>query len=279
MADVTQPDVGGAIDGRGSRLVGLTALVTGAGGSGEILGCGQAIAQLFAAQGATVGVLDIEPERVKHTTDLIDAAGGRPFPLIADITDEAAVGTAVEALAREAAGIDIVVNNAAITGGAEPVLGTAVSAWERTVSVNVTGAMLVSRTAHPYLAMSPTASIVNISSVAANRGGGVGAYAASKGAIQSMTKDLAYAWGPSGIRINCIAPGYIHATMSGRMTETARLQREEGTLLGTEGGAWDIAWAALFLASPESRWLTGVILPVDGGASATTAVAMARRAT
>jgi NAD(P)-dependent dehydrogenase (short-subunit alcohol dehydrogenase family) len=269
--------VGGVVPGQGARLQGCTALVTGAGGSAAILGGGEAIARLFAAQGATVGVLDVDADRVKHTAARIGAEGGTAVPLVADIADEASVREAVSQLVKETERLDIVVNNAAVTGGAQSVIDIQLDAWENTVRVNLSGTMLVSRTAYPHLVASDAPSIVNVSSVAANRGGGVGAYAASKGAIQSLTVDLAFSWGQQGIRVNCVAPGYIHATMSGQMSEEARQIRKDGTLLCAEGGAWEIAWAALFLASPESRWITGVVLPVDGGASATTAVAVGRR--
>jgi NAD(P)-dependent dehydrogenase (short-subunit alcohol dehydrogenase family) len=279
--DESQP--AGDIPGRalrGNRLAGRVALVTGAGGSHDtVLGCGAATAMLFAAQGAIVGLLDVSADRLAVTAEAIEAAGGAAVPLAADITDEPAVRAALDKLASEAGRLDVVVNNAAITGGVERILTTPLESWERTLKVNLTGAMLVSRSAHPYLVRSGGGSIVNVSSVAANRGVGVGAYAASKGALQSLTADLAFSWGQDGIRVNCIAPGHIFATLSGRMTDEARQTRRDATMLGTEGGAWDVAWAALFLASEESRWITAAVLPVDGGATATTAVAIGRRGT
>jgi NAD(P)-dependent dehydrogenase (short-subunit alcohol dehydrogenase family) len=268
----------GSVDGHGTRLAGRVALVTGAAGNDTVLGCGAAIARLFAAQGAFVGVLDTSEEGVAHTVEKIKSAGGKAVGLVADITDEPAVQLAVKKLADNLDRLDVVVNNAAITSRVEPVLTTSLDSWNRTLEVNATGPMLVSRTAHPYLARSDDGSIVNISSLAANRGLGHGAYAVSKGAVQALTIDLAFSWGLDGIRVNCVAPGHLYATMSVNMPDSVRESRRQGTLLGTEGGGWDIAWSALFLASPEARWITVVTLPVDGGATMSTAVALERRA-
>ena len=108
-------------------------------------------------------------------------------------------------------------------------------------------------------------SIINISSIAASRGHGSGAYAASKAAMLGLTRDWAYVHGRDGIRVNCILPGHVYTPMGSQGGPELREDRRRAGLLATEGVAWDIAWPAVFLASDESRWITGVELPVDAG--------------
>ncbi|WP_433632446.1 SDR family NAD(P)-dependent oxidoreductase [Nocardia sp. CA-120079] len=270
MDAATTPEPGGYADGRGTRLAGMAALVAGAGSSGDFLGTGAASASLFAAQGAVTGVLDASPGRAAATCDLITRQGGTAIALTADITDEKAVHKAVERFASEAGRIDVVMNNA----------GIAVGEWDRVFAVNTKGTALVSEAAHRYLAKSPMASVINVSSIAALRGFGGGAYAASKGAVLSMTTDYAYRWGPDGIRVNCLVPGHLYTPMGDQGSDTgARNVRRKANLLGTEGNAWDLAWAALFLAGPESRWITGTVLPVDAGTTMATGLGMLGRLT
>ena len=274
----TAVSVGGHVDGHGRRLTDQVALVTGAGSSGGFLGTGAATSLLLAAQGATVGVLDTSRARAEHTSSLIEAEGGRPVTLVADLTDEAAVRAAVDALAEEAGRLDVVVNNAAISGGA-PVETARTADWDRVFAVNTRGTMLVCRAAAPHLRRSGGGSIVNVASVAALRGFGSGAYGASKGAVLSLTTDLAYSLGRDGIRVNCVVPGHLHTPMGDQGGERGRELRRRANLLGTEGDAWDVAWTVLFLAGPESRWITAATLPVDAGTTAATGLGMSARMT
>ncbi|WP_030946173.1 SDR family NAD(P)-dependent oxidoreductase [Streptomyces sp. NRRL S-646] len=267
------PRAGGHLDGHGERLSSRTALVTGAGSAGDLPGTGAATALLFAAQGATVGVLDADAGRAEHTRALVEKDGGRAIALTADLTDEDAVRKAVDRLAEHTGRLDAVVNNAGVSGDDGTRAG-----WDRVFAVNVTGAMLVARAAHPHLVRAG-GTVVNVSSVAALRGFGSGAYGASKGALQSLTTDLAYAWGPDGVRVNCLVPGHLYTPMGDHGGDEGRELRRRANLLGTEGTAWDLAWAALFLAGPESRWITGAILPVDAGTTTATVLAMLPRIT
>ena len=269
---------GGHLDGRGTRLAGTAALVTGAGSAGNFLGTGAATALLLAAQGAAVGILDTDTERAEHTRALIEKDGGQAFALPADLTDETAVRTAVDELAARAGRLDIVVNNAGISGEGG-VSAVTRAGWEHVFAVNVTGAMLVARAAHPHLVRAGGGSVVNVSSIAALRGFGSGAYGASKGALQSLTTDLAHDWGPDGIRVNCLVPGHLYTPMGDHGGESGRELRRRANLLGTEGTAWDLAWAALFLAGPESRWITGAVLPVDAGTTTATVLGLLSRVT
>ena len=268
--------VGGHADGRGTRLAGRVVLVTGAGSTGGFLGTGAASALLMAAQGATVGVLDASKQRAEHTSALIESEGGRAVALVADLTDEAAVRSAVDALAERTGRLDIVVNNAAITGGA-PVETAETADWDRVFAVNTRGTMLVCRAATAHLRRSGGGSIINVASVAALRGFGSGAYGASKGAVLSLTTDLAYSLGRDGIRVNCVVPGHLYTPMGDQGGEQGRELRKRANLLGTEGDAWDVAWTVLFLAGPESRWITAATLPVDAGATSATGLAMLER--
>ncbi|KPI08904.1 3-oxoacyl-(acyl-carrier-protein) reductase [Actinobacteria bacterium OK074] len=275
-ADPDTPPVGGYTNGRGDRMRGRVALVTGAGSAGDYLGTGAATALLLAAQGATVGILDADPERAEHTRDRIEQVGGKAVVLTADLADEDAVRAAVDELAVRTGRLDAVVNNAGISGEGG-IAATTRAGWDRVFAVNVTGAMLVARAAHPHLVRAGGGSIVNVSSVAALRGFGSGAYGASKGALQSLTTDLAYAWGGAGIRVNCLVPGHLYTPMGDHGGEAGREARRRANLLGTEGTAWDLAWAALFLAGPESRWITAAILPVDAGTTTATVLGMLPR--
>ena len=269
-------EVGGYVDGNGTRMAGKAALVTGAGSRGDFLGTGATTALLLAAQGATVGVLDIDADRAHHTRQLIEDRGGHAHALTADITDERAAGDAVDAFANRAKAVHAVVNNAGISGEGDLTVTSRVG-WDRVFALNVTGAMQVARSAHPHLTRAGGGSIVNISSIAALRGFGSGAYGASKGALQSLTTDLAYAWGPDRIRVNCLVPGHLHTPIGDHGGEEGRRMRRAANLLGVEGTAWDLAWAVLFLAGPESRWITGTVLPVDAGTTTATVLGMLPR--
>lgn len=266
--------VGGYLDGHGTRMRDTAALVTGAGSSGDFLGTGAATALLLAAQGATVGLLDVSEERAGHTRKLIEDAGGKAVTLVADLTDEDAVRAAVDTFAATAGRLDAVVNNAAVN----PVDDSRAD-WDRVFAVNVTAPMLVARAAHPHLVRSGGGAVVNISSIAGMRGFGTGSYGASKGALQSLTVDLAYSWGPDNIRVNCLVPGHLYTPMGSQGGAGGRELRRKANYLGREGTAWDLAWAALFMAGPESRWITGTVVPVDAGTTASTGLGMLARLT
>jgi len=142
--------------------------------------------------------------------------------------------------------------------------------WDRVMAVNVKSMLQMARACLPAMIRQGRGSIVNVSSIAGLEGGHPNlAYATSKGAVVQLTRALAADHGRDGVRVNCIAPGLVHTPMvAGDMTPEARDHRRRQSLLQTEGTAWDVACAAVFFASAESSWITGVVLPVDGGASA-----------
>jgi NAD(P)-dependent dehydrogenase (short-subunit alcohol dehydrogenase family) len=261
----------------GRRLGGKRAFVTGAGTTpdGELLGIGEAIAVLFAAQGARVAVADIARERADATLRMIDEAGGDGVVTVGDLTqledNERCVAEAVDAFG----GLDVVVNCAGLAGGGRSPVDVELDAWAAVMAVNLHAAFLTARHTIPHLQAAGGGSIVNIGSVAATLGSGSGAYAASKAALGALTRDWAYVHGRENIRANCLVVGHVYTPMASRSGHARRDRRRAG-LLATEGVAWDVAWPAVFLASDESQWITGVELPVDAGTSSTGALAMSR---
>ncbi len=131
----------------------------------------------------------------------------------------------------------------------------------------MTGTLHLSQAAAPHLKEN-RGCIINVSSIAARRAHGLAiAYSASKAAIEAMTRDMAHSLGSSGVRVNCLVPGALHTPIGGGKTAQSRERRRLGNLLSVEGSAWDAAWAALFLASDEARWITGTTLVVDAGST------------
>jgi NAD(P)-dependent dehydrogenase (short-subunit alcohol dehydrogenase family) len=255
------------------RLAGRVAIVTGAGSSGPLPGTGVATAALFASQGAAVGVVDISADRAANTVEFIERRGGTSRAVVADITQVTECERAVHEIVQQFGRLDILVNNAAITGaGGDQAAHQDV--WNGVIALNLTAVMLMSRTVVPHLRAIGGGAIVNLSSIAGMRGMGGGAYASAKAGVIGLTYELAYSHGRDNIRVNCIAPGHLYTPMGDQGGPELRERRRRAGLLGTEGNAWDVAWAALFLASDESRWITGVVLPVDAGTTATTALAI-----
>jgi NAD(P)-dependent dehydrogenase (short-subunit alcohol dehydrogenase family) len=141
--------------------------------------------------------------------------------------------------------------------------------WDDVMRVNVKSMMLMSKHVIPVMAANGGGSIINISSISAIRPRGLTPYTTSKGAVNALTQAMAIDHAAQGIRVNCIMPGPVFTPMvqSGGLTEAQRAQRVKASPLGIEGTGWDIGWAAVFLASPEARWITGQLLCVDGGVS------------
>ena len=254
-------------DDAGHRLAGKRAFVTGAGTTpgDDFPGIGDAIAVLFAAQGAQVAIADISAERAEATLRLVEGAGGEGLVTIGDLTLLGDNARCVQEAVDAFGGLDTVVNSAALsTGGGSPV-DVDLDTWEQVMSVNLHATLLTARHTVPHLVAAGGGSIINISSIAASRGHGSGAYAASKAAMLGLTRDWAYVHGRDGVRVNCILPGHVYTPMGIQGGPELREDRRRAGLLAIEGVAWDIAWPAVFLASEESRWITGVELPVDAG--------------
>jgi NAD(P)-dependent dehydrogenase (short-subunit alcohol dehydrogenase family) len=252
-------------------LAGKVAIVTGAGSRADGIGNGRASALLLAEAGAKLVLVDENEAWARRTGELIAAEGGESVTVRADVTNPedcaGSVRTAVERFGR----LDILVNNVGITGPRGDAVEVDVEAWDNAMRVNVASMMLMAKFAIPEMIKSGGGSIINLSSVAGLLGGHPSLlYPTSKGAIVSLTRAMAAHHGRDGIRVNCIAPGTVYTPMvaSRGMTPELRQARRERTLLGTEGTGWDVGYGALFLASDESRWITGITLPIDGGATA-----------
>ncbi|HUQ76598.1 MAG TPA: SDR family oxidoreductase [Burkholderiales bacterium] len=262
------------------RLKGKVAIVAGGGASGTVIGNGQATAILFAREGAKVLCADAAEERAQATVDMIIKEGGTAAAVRADVSKAADCKAMVHAAVERYGRLDILDNNVGISVRAD-VLEVTEEQWDRVMAVNVKSIVLASRYAIPEMKKAGGGSIINISSVAGLRANQSTPYTTSKAAIVGLTRSMAGDHGRDGIRVNCILPGLIYGPMTApRMDEEIRRKRREAGALGTEGTGWDVGHAALFLASDESRWITGVALPVDAGflvMSPTTSVRLAQQ--
>ena len=200
------------------------------------------------------------------TRELIREDGFEAEVLAADVTSaedcQAMAAAAVQRFGR----LDVLHNNVGI-GSRGTVEQVSEEEWDEVMRVNVTSMMLAAKAAVPAMRDSGGGAIVNVSSIAALRPRGLTAYSVSKGAVATLTQALAVDHGPDGIRANCIMAGPVYTPMvyAAGMSDELRERRRMASLLQVEGEPWDIAWAAVYLASDEAKYVTGVILPVDGG--------------
>jgi NAD(P)-dependent dehydrogenase (short-subunit alcohol dehydrogenase family) len=255
----------------GDRVSGKVAIVTGAGSLTEGIGNGRGAAMLLARHGAKIGLVDYHLEAAQATAKMIEDEGGECIAIQGDVTDvdscAAAVRTTVERFGR----LDILVNNV----GTSRVRGNAVEvdldAWDRGMVTNIKSMVMMVRFAVPEMKKTGGGSVINIGSITGLHGGHPNLhYATSKGALVNLTRTMAGNHGPDGIRVNCIAPGFVYTPIVyGRgLPDGVREMRRDVSVLKTEGTAWDVAYGVLYLASDEARWVTGVLLPIDAGVSA-----------
>jgi NAD(P)-dependent dehydrogenase (short-subunit alcohol dehydrogenase family) len=254
------------------RLDGKVCIVTGAGAPGREIGNGRAVALRFAREGAAVVVGDLDEEAGRRTLAMIEEDGGVASLFVGDLSRpehaEGIVRHAVDTHGR----LDVLHNNVGISGRGS-VVDADLELWERVMRVNVTSMMLTGKYAVPAMAAGGGGAIVTISSLAAVRPSGRAPYSASKGAVIALTKTMALDHAGDGVRVNCIMPGPLFTPHAGAlgMSPELRERRRLSSPLRVEGTAWDVASTALFLASDEARYITGVVIPVDGGVSLTTA--------
>jgi len=261
------------------RLAGKTAVVVGAGQTpGETIGNGRATAILFAREGARLLCVDHRLDSAAETVAMIEAEGGQASAYEADITQEAACrALAAEAKARLGR-IDILHNNVGIGRGDNSITQLEEEVFDRILTTNLKAMWLTIKHALPVMReQGGGGAIVNISSMAAVAASNLIAYGMSKAGVNKLTRATAAANTRYMIRCNCIMPGLMDTPMAvggnaaarGAPVEEIRAGRDALVPLGRKmGTAWDVAYAALFLASDEAKFITGAILPVDGGMSA-----------
>lgn len=244
---------------------------------GDTIGNGRAIAHRFAAEGARLLLVDRDERSVLETRAQIEAGGGTAAIVVADVTDEDTVRVIPAACVDAYGQLDILVNNVGIGGGDGGVTSLDRAVWDRIFGVNVTGMFLTCKHVIPVMRTRQSGAIVNISSIAAVAATGMVAYKASKAAVNALTHHLATANFRHGIRVNAIMPGLLDTPMAvagtagatGASVDEVRAARHRSVpFMHRMGTAWDTANAALFLASDEAGFITGIALPVDGGQSA-----------
>ena len=258
----------------GTRVAGKVALVIGAGSVGPGWGNGKTSAVLYAREGAQVMAVDRNAAAAEETQRIIAGEGGDCAVYAADVSRGEEVAALVAACLARFGRVDILHNNVGIVEVGGPV-ETSEESWDRVVAVNQRSMFLACKHVLPHMERQGGGAIVNISSVAAIRGAGVhyASYAASKAAVLGLTRSVALQYAPKKIRANAILPGLMNTPMireplreayggdEARMIEI----RDRQCPMGHMGDAWDVAHAALFLASDEARYITGVELVVDGG--------------
>jgi len=250
------------------RLEGKTAIITGA-GSGQ----GRASALLFAEQGANVVIAEWNEEAGKKVEKEITEAGNKAIFFKTDISSEENVQQLVSAVQDKYGSIDILFNNAGIGFSSRSqytmssILETPLDDWNSILGINLNGTFLMSKYVIPVMIEQGKGSVINNSSLNGIIGvTGADAYTASKGGVVALTRVMAADYGKHNIRVNCICPGAINTPMISEVLDVPEIAKNYETgPLGRVGEPEEIAGAALFLASDDASYVTGVILPVDGG--------------
>jgi meso-butanediol dehydrogenase / (S,S)-butanediol dehydrogenase / diacetyl reductase len=245
-----------------ARLSGRVAVITGA-----ARGIGRAIAEAMAAEGASVVVTDRDEGELADVKKAIESKGGKCWTQRLDVTDVSAINKLADWAKQTAGTVSIVVNNAGMIFPERIHESDAAAHWSKTLQINVDGGFHMARAFYAQLKATKGA-MINLASIRSfSAAPNAAAYATSKGAVMQFTKAMAVEWGPEGIRVNAIAPGFIDTAFVPQAEKTQA--REDWIIARTplkrQGTPEEVAGAAVFLASEDARYITGAILPVDGG--------------
>ena len=265
----------------GERVKGKVAIVTGAGASGPGMGNGKASAILYAREGAQVMLVDCNSKAVEETKRIIDEEDGHSLVFKADVSKSDDCRSMVEKCMETFGRIDILHNNVGIPG-IGGVIEISEESWDRVMNVNLKSMFLTCKYVLPHMEKQGSGSIINISSIAAIRRlqFPTTAYSVSKAGVIALTREIAIQYAAKGIRANAILPGYIRtpvmvaAVTDAHAGDVEEIFRERATMIPAQklGDAWDTAYAALFLASDEAKYITGTVLEADGGLTEATKI-------
>jgi NAD(P)-dependent dehydrogenase (short-subunit alcohol dehydrogenase family) len=256
------------------RLQGKVAIIAGAGQTpSDTIGNGRATAERFAQEGATLLLVDINEQWAKTTRTAVADHGGNASVLRADVTKEADCARIAQACIERYGRIDILHNNVGRSRGDRKTTEMDADMWDVLMAMNLKGMFMTCKHVLPHLIAQKSGSIINISSTSALAARPTVTYKTSKGAVNTLTQHIAMETAMHGIRANVILPGLIDTPMAierraqerGISKEVIRAEREALVPMRRMGTAWDVANAAVFLASDEASYITGVVLPVDGG--------------
>ena len=247
-----------------ARLTGKSAIVTGAGSPEG--GIGRSIALLLASEGARIAVIDQDMQRASEVVAIILGEGGFAVAITGDVSDPEQCAGMVKQAAEACGDPDILINNVGVSRSASSLIGMDFQAWSQVIDINLKSAVAMSSFTVPYMKAKGAGAIVNIASIAGIQAYGGAAYGPSKAAMIAFTRETALMHGRDGVRANVVAPGHVFTPhIGGMFTEELRAARRNVGPVGVEGDGWDVAEAVLVLVSDAARFITGVLLPVDGG--------------